>query len=118
VLRDIFSFITKKTAGFAVNWSVKVVIPGLSEIKSGSETLASMIFENCNPGNQQSFNKQKLSKNKIFVTETRSDVGTPSMTKEAKQKWYPLFIKKNASPEELATSIEILTCLFFGMGNM
>ena len=91
---------------------------GLSELKYENETLASMVFQNCNPQNQQSFNKQKLSKNKIFVTGSSSNVGVPSMKKETKQEWYPLFIKKNSTPEELVNSLEILTCLFFGMGNM
>ena len=85
---------------------------GLSEIKSESETLASMVFQNCNPENQQSFNKQKLSKNKIFVTTSGSSLGPSSMKKESKQEWYPLFIKKNSTPEELHSGIEILTCLF------
>jgi len=91
---------------------------GLSDIKSESETLASMIFQNCNPENQQSFNKQKISKNKTFVTESSINVGTPSMKNETRQEWYPLFIKENSTPEELVTSLEILICLFFGMGNM
>lgn len=90
---------------------------GLSEIKFDNETLASMIFQNCNPENQQSYNKQRLSKNKRFITGSSSNVGTPSMKKETKQEWYLLFVKKNSTPEELATSLEILTCLFFGMGN-
>lgn len=91
---------------------------GLSDIKSESETLASMIFQNCNPENLQSFDKQKISKNKMFVTATSSNVGTPSMKKETKQEWYPFFIKENSKPEEIVTSLEILICLFFGMGNM
>jgi len=91
---------------------------GQSDIKSEGETLASMIFQNCNPENLQSFDKQKISKNKMFVTSASSNVGTPTMNKGTKQEWYPLFIKENSKPEEIATSLEILICLFFGMGNM
>jgi len=91
---------------------------GLSDIKSESETLASMVFQNCNPENLQSFDKQKISKNKMFVTSKSSNVGTPLMNKETKQEWYPLFIRENSKPEEIVTSLEILICLFFGMGKM
>jgi len=94
------------------------VLFGLSEIKIDSETLASMIFQNCNPENLQSFDKQKISKNKLFVTATRSNIGTPSMNKGTKQEWYPFFIKENSKPEEIVESLEILICLFFGMGNI
>jgi hypothetical protein len=91
---------------------------GMSDIKSENETLASMVFQNCNPENLQSFDKQKISKNKLFVTSSSSNMGTPSMKKGTAQEWYPLFIKENSKPEEIVTSLEILVCLFFGMGNM
>ncbi len=91
---------------------------GISEIRINNETLASMIFQNCNPQNLQSFNEGKISKNKKFVTTTTSNTGKPKLKTEEKQEWYPVLIKNNASTQEINQSCTLLVCLFFAMGNM
>lgn len=90
----------------------------VSDLKMNDETLAAMIFQNCNPKNSQSFNEGKLSKNKKWVTSSYSSIGKPKLNKEEKQEWYPVFIKNDASADEMAEACELLVCLFFAMGNM
>lgn len=89
-----------------------------SDIKVNNEILASMIFQNCNPQNSQSFNEEKLSKNKKMMTSFYSNVGKPKLNKEEKLEWYPVFIKNDASLDEMAEVCQLLVCLFFAMGNM
>lgn len=90
----------------------------VSELTVNNETVAAMIFQNCNPKNSQSFNEGKLSKNKKWTTSTYSGIGKPKLNKEEKQEWYPVFIKSGASTDEMAEVSELLVCLFFAMGNM
>jgi hypothetical protein len=89
-----------------------------SEIKVNNETLASMIFQNCNSRNPLSFNEGKISKNKKWMTSTIPNVGKPKLNNEEKLEWYPVFIKNDASTDEIAEVCELLVCLFFAMGNM
>lgn len=91
---------------------------GFIEIKTDNQTLSAMVFQNCNPKNLQSFDKQKLSKNKLTISESGGNIGNPSLDKEEKVEWYPIFIKKGATPEDMVTGLGILVCLFFGIGNM
>jgi hypothetical protein len=77
-----------------------------------------MIFQNCNPDNLNSFNKMRLSKNKKIGSGSSSLFSKPSLKDESKQEWYPIYIKENATNDELVNSLEILIFLFFGMGNM
>jgi hypothetical protein len=91
---------------------------GLVEIKSDNQTLAAMIVQNCNPENLQSFDKNKLSKNKRTISESGSNFGTPSLENRKKLEWYPFYVKGNATTDELQTSLGIMVCLFFGIGNM
>lgn len=93
-------------------------LSSVSELTVNKETVAAMIFQNCNPKNTQSFNEGKLSKNKKWTTSTYSSIGKPSLSKEEKQEWYPVFIKNGASTDEMAEVSELLVCLFFAMGNM
>ena len=71
-----------------------------------------------NPKNIPSFNKMKLSKNKRMVAGAESNFGRPSLKNESTNEWYPFFIKERATAEEVVISLEILVCLFFGVGNM
>jgi hypothetical protein len=91
---------------------------GLMEIKSNNQTLASLIFQNCNPENLQSSDKNKLSKNKRIITGSVSSIASPSLDHEKKLEWYPFYLKGNSSHNELVTAIEIMVCLFFGIGNI
>jgi hypothetical protein len=90
----------------------------VSEIKLNNETIASMIFQNCNPQNPLSFNEGKLSKNKKWQIQTNSNIGKPKLNNEEKLEWYPVFIKNDANTDEMAEVCELLVCLFFAMGNM
>jgi len=83
-----------------------------------NETYASVIFQNCNTVNLNSFSRRKISENKRSIVEGSFKPGNLSLANESKQEWYPIFIKENSTPEEIVTGLEILTCLFFGMGNM
>jgi hypothetical protein len=89
-----------------------------SNIKVNNETLATMIFQNCNPQNSQSFNEGKLSKNKKWVTTTFTNVGKPKLNNEEKLEWYPVFIKNDVSVDEMTEACQLLICLFFAMDNM
>ncbi len=89
-----------------------------SDIKVNNETQASMIFQNCNPQNSQSFNEGKLSKNKKWMTSAYSNIGKPNLKNEEKLEWYPIFIKNNANTDEMEEVCELLVCLFFAIGNM
>lgn len=91
---------------------------GFMEIKSDNQTLATLIFQNCNPENLQSFDKIKLSKNKGIMTGSGSSIASPSLDSEKKLEWYPFYLKGNSSHKELVTAIEIMVCLIFGIGNM
>ncbi len=91
---------------------------GISELKTDNETCAYLIFHNCNPANPNSFNRRKISANKRSITDGSYTRGDLSLASESRQEWYPIFIKENSTPEEIVTDLEILTCLFFGMGKM
>ena len=91
---------------------------GFVEIKTNNQTQAVMIFQNCNPDNLRSFNKTKISKNKLVISGGSSNIGTPSLSNETKVEWYPFLIKENATSDEMVSGIEILVCLLFGIGNM
>ncbi len=91
---------------------------GISEIKIGDETYASMVFQNCNPNNPNSFNRMILSDNRRSIIPTPPNTGARSLGKESKQEWYPVFIRQNSTPDDVTTDLEILTFLFFGMGRM
>ena len=91
---------------------------GFMDIKSDNHTIAAMVFQNCNPENSRSFNKTKISKNKLFMSGSSSSIGKPKLDNESKTEWYPFFVRENSSPAEKALSIHIITCLFFGMGVM
>jgi len=90
----------------------------VSEIKLNNETIASMVFQNCNPQNPLSFNEGKLSKNKKWQTQTNTNVGKPKLNNEEKLEWYPVFIKNDANNNEIVEVCELLVCLFFAIGNM
>lgn len=91
---------------------------GLIEINSANQTLATMLFHNCNPGTGRSQSKTKNSMNEGAVSEEEPKAGFSSSKKTSKLKWYPYFMKGHPTGEEVTTSLEILVCLFFGMGNM
>ena len=91
---------------------------GFMEIKLNSQTQAVMILRNCNPDNLRSFNKTKISKSKMVISGSSSNIGAPSLGNESKIEWYPFLVKENATSEEMISGIEILVCLFFGIGNM
>ena len=91
---------------------------GFIEIKTDNQTLCAMVFQNCNPKNLQSFDKQKLSKNKRTISASGTNIGTPSLKNDEKVEWYPYFVKNGATPDEITTGLGILVCLFFGIGNM
>lgn len=90
----------------------------VSDLKLNDETLAAMIFQNCNPQNLQSYNEGKVSKNKKVIISSYSTIGKPKLNKEEKQEWYPVFIKNGAGEDEMTKVCELLVCLFFAMGNM
>lgn len=90
----------------------------VSDLKMNGETIAAMVFQNCNPMNQRSYNEGKLSKNKKFMTSSYSSIGKPKLNNEEKQEWYPVFIKNGASTDEMTKACEMMVCLFFAMGNM
>ena len=94
------------------------VMTGLIELNSGNQTLATMLFYNCNPENNPALKKINTAVQAGPVSAPDSKGGNPSSKKEGKLKWYPYYMKDGASPEEVATSLEILVCLFFGMKNM
>lgn len=89
-----------------------------SDIKVNNETWASMIFQNCNPENSQSFNEGKLSKNKKWMTSTFTNIGKPKLNKGEKLEWYPVFIKNDVGVDKMAEICQLLVCLFFAMENM
>ena len=91
---------------------------GFVEIKLNNQTQAVMIFQNCNPDNLRSFNKTKISKNKLFISGSSTNIGTPSLSNESKVEWYPFLIKEKTTSDEMISGIEILVCLLFGIGNM
>ncbi len=92
---------------------------GHVEVKIENQTLACMIFQNCNPENGQSFDNSKLSKNKRVMSGANvNNVATPSLENEVKLEWYPIFIRKDFTSSEMETGLGILVCLFFGIGNM
>ena len=91
---------------------------GFMEIKMDNQTQAVMIFQNCNPDNLRAFNETKISKNKLFISGSSTNIGTPSLGNKSKIEWYPFLVKENATSEEMVSEIEILVCLFFGIGNM
>ena len=91
---------------------------GLVEIKRDNQTLATMIVQNCNPENPNSFDKMRISKNKSVISESGSNIGKPSIGKGSKPEWYPFFVKANATADDMVTGVGIMVCLFFGIGNM
>ena len=92
---------------------------GYVEIKIENQTLACMIFQNCNPENGQSFDNSRLSKNKLIKSGASvNNLAKPSLGNEDKLEWYPIFIRKNFTTTEMENGLGILACLFFGIGNM
>jgi hypothetical protein len=88
---------------------------GIIEVSRDTVLLAMMVAQNCNPENQ-SFGKEKLSKNKKIASYGTS-IGKQSLDKTEKVEWYPVYLPAHASPETAEICLKILSCLFFGMGN-
>lgn len=90
---------------------------GIVMINSESDLLGVMIVENCNP-ESRSVSGNKVSKNKVFLVPSTSNVKNPSMDDTKKVEWYPLYLDENSSEDSREFCIETLICLFFGIGNM
>jgi hypothetical protein len=85
----------------------KIVVPLVGQLYNDSALAGNFIFD-----------KQKLSKNKRIISSSGSNIGDPSPKNEEKVEWYPIFMKKVATPDEIASALGILVCLFLGIGNM
>lgn len=88
---------------------------GIIEVSKDTVLLAMMVAQNCNPDNQ-SFGKQKLSKNKKIAFGSTS-VGKQSLDKAERTEWYPVYIRTGSTAEAGKLCLKILSCLFFGMGT-
>jgi hypothetical protein len=89
---------------------------GIITVLAGNEVIGVMVVENCNPDNSR-ISSGSISKNKHFMTSGSTGIGKPSMNNEEHNEWYPLYLPENVSQESVKLSIQILVCLFFGMGN-
>ncbi len=89
---------------------------GIMEVCADTSLLAMMVVQNCNP-ESRSFGKEKVSKNKMFISSS-TPIGKQSLEKADKVEWYPIYLPVNASDETGKMCIQIMTCLFFGMGNI
>ena len=79
-------------------------------IKESDKIKAMILMENMNP-DSRSFSNSTLSKNKVFVS-----TGT-GKAKFKEPEWYNWYYEKGHTNTDTAKYLDILLCLFFGMGK-
>jgi hypothetical protein len=90
---------------------------GIITINYDNELLSAMVVYNISPENT-SVGNQKMSENKVFIGSSSQSITKPSLDNEKKVEWYPVYFKESSNDDSRRKCIEILICLFFGMGNM
>ena len=86
---------------------------GWVSITSNDTVKVVLLLQNVNP-ESRSVSNTKLSKNKLSVTSVSSSVGRPNFKNP---EWYYFYHDPGLSKADILRNLDILLCLFFGMGN-
>ena len=89
---------------------------GIAAVSVDTVLQAMMVVQNCNP-DSRAFGNSKLSKNKQITYSGSSSIGKPSLDNAEKTEWYPVYLPGNVSEETGEMCLQILSCLFFGIGS-
>ncbi|MFL5772274.1 MAG: hypothetical protein ACJ75F_03895 [Flavisolibacter sp.] len=84
---------------------------GYLVLNHNDRVMITIVMQNMNP-DSRSLGGQKLSKNKVFITE-----GTSIKPSFKDSEWYYFYYDPAISPKEMQQYIDAILCLFFGIGK-
>lgn len=87
---------------------------GFIELSEDGKVKVIVNMQNLNPASN-SFSGTKMTKNKKTMVGSTSGVGSRPRTGEPE--WYPFYHLPNLTERELLRYLDVILCLFFGMGN-